>query len=65
LKVGDLDKGYITFDVNNNLKIKATSFELTGNIGGTNLLNDTAPRQNENEILYNFNEDTDDKKSGV
>ena len=65
LKVGDLDKGYITFDVNNNLKIKATSFELTGNIGGTNLLNDTAPRQAENEILYNFNEDTDEKKSGV
>ena len=44
LKLGDLQKSYITFDALGNLNMKVNSFELTSVFGGTNLLNDTAPR---------------------
>lgn len=43
LKLGDGAASYINFDKNGNLVMKVNTLEITGTLGGANLLNDTEP----------------------
>lgn len=59
--------GYITLDAAGNLTMRVNSLYITGSLGGTNLLQQTSPRQtipqtttkegDENHPLYVYNED--------
>ena len=52
IRIGDPDgNGGITFTGNNKLTIKANSLKLTGSFGGSNLLNNTAPMEEENSKI--------------
>ena len=63
LKLGNDTTSYIDFDKDGNLSIKANSFELTGTLGGSNLLNDTEPNGKPEDkglkMIRNVNEEDD------